>query len=540
MGMAHIHSRAMQGLHTPSVDVEVDLANGLPSFTLVGLADTEVKEARERVRAAIVNSGLVFPNNQRITVNLAPADLRKDSGRFDLAIALGILAASGQIQYRDWSGWTFAAELSLSGQLRPVGGALATALTMANEADERVLVLAHDNALEAARVPHVRVAGAKHLLDVVAYLDALACPPNDPGLGSKATVNPPSHAGGWSWPSPTPFQVRPQTTHLNEVRGQESAKRALTIAAAGEHSVLLVGPPGSGKSMLAHRFVTLLPALNPTQALHSAAIQSLMGTFEPDRWGQRPMVSPHHSASAAALIGGGSPPRPGAITQAHHGVLFLDELPEFNRTALEALREPLETGTIHISRASNQAEFPAAFQLIAAMNPCPCGYWGHAQRSCHCTPDQVRRYQSRISGPLLDRIDLQIEVTAIDAAALIQVTAPASTTGPPDDGATPAQEVSETSAASQAQAALSLALTRQGCANQRLQGNALLNQVQLSTATMQFVEQAAHKLQWSSRRVHRIMRVARTIADLSGEPTVERQHITEAMQYQRALLSASH
>ncbi len=538
MGMAHIHSRAMQGLHTPRVDVEVDLANGLPSFSLVGLADTEVKEARERVRAAIVNSGLVFPNNQRITVNLAPADLRKDSGRFDLAIALGILAASGQIQRQDWAGWTFAAELSLSGQLRPVGGALATALSMANEGDERILVLAHENAAEAARVPHVRVAGAAHLLDVMDYLGAAESARNGLGVEPQGTSSSQHNPGGWSWPSPPPFQCRAQTVDLSEVRGQESAKRALTIAAAGGHSVLLVGPPGSGKSMLAHRFVTLLPPLSPTQALQSAAIHSLMGSFEADQWGQRPMVSPHHSASAAALIGGGSPPRPGAITQAHHGVLFLDELPEFNRTALEALREPLETGTIHISRASNHAEFPAQFQLIAAMNPCPCGYWGHAQGSCHCTPDQVRRYQSRISGPLLDRIDLQIEVTAIDTAALIQMPEPPANIQ--SEHGIPVAEVStEPSGATRAQAALNFALLRQGCVNQQLHGNALLQQAQLSATTMQFVERAAEKMQWSSRRVHRIIRIARTIADLEEAHAVERHHITEAMQYQRALLKTN-
>ncbi len=525
MGMAHTQSRALLGLHTPCVHVEVDLANGLPSFTLVGLADTEVKEARERVRAAIVNSGLTFPNNQRITVNLAPADLRKDSGRFDLAIALGILVASGQIPAFDPNQWTFAAELSLSGQLRPVAGALAMALNMANEGASGALVLAGENAAEAARVPKLRVASAQHLLDVVAHF-----------LQSQVTgttANAPhdsAEQAGWHWPQPPELEVRTLSISLADVRGQDSAKRALAIAAAGGHSVLLVGPPGSGKSMLAQRFISLLPPLSEAEALQSAAIQSLMGGFQAEQWGHRPMVSPHHSASAAALIGGGSPPRPGAITQAHHGILFLDELPEFNRPALEALREPLETGTIHISRASHHAQFPAQFQLIAAMNPCPCGYWGHPLRPCRCTPDQVARYQARISGPLLDRIDLQVEVSAIDPATLLfdpSRTSPDAT-----------QSASATlPSVAQTVAARHLALQRQTCLNGELQGDALLAHAGVVGDDATFLHAAANRLYWSSRRIHRVLRVARTIADLAQHEAVTRMHLAEAMQYQRALLN---
>jgi magnesium chelatase family protein len=355
MSLSLVQSHALIGLQATAVTVEVHLANGLPSFTLVGLADVEVKEARERVRCALLNCGLEFPHNKRITVNLAPADLPKDSGRFDLPIALGILAASGQVDGARLAGWEFAGELSLSGELRPVRGALAMSLALhAGDADVK-LVLPPGSAEEAALVPQARIYRANHLLDVVRQFVA----------GQE-----PQPSDGWSRVVAQPQAAAARYADLADVKGQAGAKRALEIAAAGGHSLLLVGPPGSGKSMLAHRFAGLLPAMTVQEALQSAAIASLAGQFSQQRWSLRPTCSPHHTASAVALVGGGSPPRPGEISLAHNGVLFLDELPEFPRAALEALREPLETGQITISRAARRAEFPARFQFVGAMNPC--------------------------------------------------------------------------------------------------------------------------------------------------------------------------
>ena len=382
MSLSLVQSRALLGLEAAAVTVEVHLANGLPSFTLVGLADVEVKEARERVRSAIHNAGLEFPSNKRITVNLAPADLPKDSGRFDLPIALGILAASGQIDPERLAGHEFAGELSLSGHLRPVRGALAMALALHTRGVATRLVLPADSAQEAALVPDAVVYGAQHLLDVVGqFLHQPAGSPEAPP------------AAGWTRVAARPAAPPAPYADLADVKGHAGIKRALEIAAAGQHGLLMVGPPGSGKSMLAQRFAGLLPPMTVEEALESAAIASLGGRFTLARWMVRPTASPHHTASAVALVGGGSPPRPGEISLAHQGVLFLDEFPEFARAALEALREPLETGTITISRAARRAEFPARFQLIAAMNPCPCGHLGSALKACRCTPEQVARYQ---------------------------------------------------------------------------------------------------------------------------------------------------
>ncbi len=510
MSLALVQSRALVGLQAPAVTVEVHLANGLPSFTLVGLAEVEVKEARERVRSALQNAGLEFPTNKRITVNLAPADLPKDSGRFDLPIALGILAASGQIDASQLAGYEFAGELSLSGELRPVRGALATSLALQTQQITAQLVLPPGSAEEAALVPAARVVRARHLLDVVrAFL-----PPGSTADGDADIAN-----DGWTPLHTTAMPVTRCGPDMADVKGQAAAKRALEIAAAGGHSVLMAGPPGSGKSMLALRFAGLLPAMTVEEALESAAIASLAGRFKPDTWGQRPTGAPHHTASAVALVGGGSPPRPGEISLAHNGVLFLDELPEFPRAALEALREPLETGHITISRAAQRADFPARFQMIAAMNPCPCGFLGSPQRACRCTPDQVSRYQGTLSGPLLDRIDLHVEVPALPPDQLVQA--------PPGEATATLRE--------RVERARAVAMALQGKPNHALQGQEIDDHVHLDAAAAKFLNVAAARLGWSARSTHRALKVARTIADLAGAATTEVSHVAEAVQYRRVL-----
>jgi magnesium chelatase family protein len=504
MSLSLVQSHALVGLQAAAVTVEVHLANGLPNFMLVGLADVEVKEARERVRSALLNCGLEFPHNKRITVNLAPADLPKDSGRFDLPIALGILAASGQVDAARLAGWEFAGELSLSGGLRPVRGALAMSLALHAGGAAAKLVLPPGSAEEAALVPQAQVYRADHLLDVVRQF----LPGQEPEPGD-----------GWTRVVAQPQAAVASYADLADVKGQAGARRALEIAAAGGHSLLLIGPPGSGKSMLAQRFAGLLPPMSVHEALESAAIASLAGQFSQQRWGLRPTCSPHHPACAVALVGGGSPPRPGEISLAHNGVLFLDELPEFPRAALEALREPLETGQITIARAARRAEFPARFQFVGAMNPCPCGYLGSPHRNCRCTPDQVARYQGKLSGPLLDRIDLHVEVPMMAPEQLL--------------GA-PAGE-SPSAIRARCDAARARAMGRQGQANQGLQGKEIDAHAALGEAAARFLNLAAARLAWSARSTHRVLKVARTIADLAGAATTDIAHVAEAVQYRRAL-----
>lgn len=504
MSLAVLKSRALAGMHAPEVTVEVHLANGLPSFTIVGLPETEVKESKDRVRAALQNARFEFPA-RRITVNLAPADLPKESGRFDLPIALGILAASGQMPADELAQYEFAGELSLSGELRPIRGALAMTFAMHRDGDvsgsQRSFILPRANANEAALVGDVTIFPADSLLHVCAHFAA---------VNADARLS--RHVA-------SPDATSPSYLDFADVKGQIQAKRALEVAAAGGHSVLMIGPPGTGKSMLAARFPGILPPMTDQEALESAAVQSLTSGFTTARWKVRPYRAPHHTASGVALVGGGSTPRPGEISLAHRGVLFLDELPEFDRRVLEVLREPLESGQITISRAARQADFPARFQLIAAMNPCPCGYLGHPSNKCRCTPDNVARYQDRISGPLLDRIDMQIQVGAL----------------PHDDLVRQAEGEPSAAIGKRVEHAFAKQQSRQEKANSGLSTTEIDQHCQPDADGEQLLRTAMVRLNWSARAYHRVLKVARTIADLDGGESIRQPHVAEAIQYRRAL-----
>jgi len=499
--LARVYSSAIIGVDAYTVEVEVDIGKGLPVFDIVGLPDASVKEAKKRVRSAIKNSQFEFPA-QRITVNLAPADIKKEGSSFDLPIAIGILVATGQLEAEEFGDFIILGELALDGRIRKINGTLPIAI--AGKKARKSLVIPSENAKEAAIVEKLDVFAVDNLNKTCEFLSA------------KSTIQPYSYNIKEAWKEASEYEV-----DFSDVKGQYHVKRALEVAAAGGHNCIMVGPPGSGKTMLARRLSTILPSMVLDEAIETTKLHSIVGLVPSEKAmiATRPFRAPHHTVSDVALVGGGRIPKPGEVSLAHNGVLFLDELPEFHRNVLEALRQPLEDGNVTISRALTSLTYPARFMLVAAMNPCPCGYFTHPSRECSCTPHQIQKYLSRISGPLLDRIDIHIEAPSLEYRDMADNTS------------------SESSKDIRARVEKARRIQEERFKGRKIYCNARMGTkdvrefCRLEAAGMELLKSAIQQLGLSARAYDRILKVSRTIADLEGKSGIEEQHISEAIQY---------